>query len=123
MVPAILDDLPPVLKSRAEGATKIALLRDVVPRVRAEDDGTRTLVLTFVLADPPDGMDTWPVDELWELRRIAREVVPEKVAKAVASAAREAGTTVDALPSFSWTVQFQPEHMPPLADDDESFVF
>jgi hypothetical protein len=121
MVPVMLDDLPPALKRRAEGTTEVALVRDVISRVHTEDDGTRTIVLTWVLADPPSGMDTWPIEELWELRRVAREVVPQAVARAVAEAAREAGTTAEVLPAFSWTVEFQPEHMPPLAKGDESF--
>jgi hypothetical protein len=121
MGPVLLDDVSPALKSHADGVTEIALIRDVLHRVDVEDDGTRTIVLTLVLADPPAGMDTWPVEELWELRRIAREVVPKSLATALDKTAEEAGTSVDALPAFGWSVEFQPEHMPPLAEGDKSF--
>lgn len=123
MVPVVLDDLPLALKARAEGATKVAVVREVIPGVRVDDDGARTIVLTFVLADPPEGLETWPVEDLWELRRVAREIVPEKVAEAVAVVAREQGVTVDQLPPFSWGVEFKPETMPSLAADDESIDF
>jgi hypothetical protein len=124
MVPPVaLDDLRPALKDRAKDSPEIAHLRDVLWELHKEDDGSTTIVFTFVLADPPDGMETWPVDELWELRRVAREVVPKSLEKALAEAAVEAGTTVDALPQFGWTVEFKPEHMPPLAPDDESLEF
>jgi hypothetical protein len=123
MVALMLEDLPPELKRLAKGATKVARIHEVVTYTRQEEDGGATLVLTFVLADPPAGMDTWPVEELWELRRIAREVVPSAIAKVLADAAQQAGTTVEALPSFSWTVEFKPEHMPTLEADDESIVF
>lgn len=123
MVPVLLEELPTALKSRAEGTTRVARVRDVAVRVLEHDDGGMTVVLTFVLADPPDGMETWPVEELWELRRVAREIVPGTVARVVQEAALEAGIAVDALPTFSWTVEFKPEHMPPLAADDESIAF
>jgi hypothetical protein len=124
MVPPVaLDDLRPVLKDRAKDSPEIAHLRDVLSEPHKEDDGSTTIVFTFVLADPPDGMETWPVDELWELRRVAREVIPKSLEKALAKAAAKAGTTVDALAQFGWTVEFKPEHMPPLAPDDESLEF
>lgn len=124
MVPPVaLDDLRPVLKDRAKDSPEIAHLRDVLSDLHREDDGSTTIVFTFVLAAPPDGMETWPVDELWELRRVAREVIPKSLEKALAEAAAKAGTTVDALPQFGWTVEFKPEHMPPLAPDDESLEF
>lgn len=124
MVPVLLDDLPPELKSRAEGATKVAQVREVVSHLReGDDDDATTIVLTFVLADPPAGMDTWPVEELWELRRIARDVVPQALGAAVAKAAADAGISVDAIPKFGWTVEFKPEHMPSFAADDKSIAF
>lgn len=117
MVP-VLDELRPALKSRAEGATEIAQLRDVLVDVRDENDGRKIIVLTFVLADPSNGADTWPVAELWELRRVAREVVPKALAKILDKAAKDRDIAVDDLPPFGWTVEFKPEHMPPLAPDD-----
>jgi hypothetical protein len=121
MVP-VLDELPPALKSRADETTEIPL-RDVLMDVRVEDDGRRTIVLTFVLADPPEGMETWPVDELWALRRVAREVVPEALAKVLEKAAKDHGVEPDELPSYSWTVEFRPEQMPPIAPDDVPLTF
>lgn len=123
MVPIALDDLPLMVKSRAEGRTKIAQVRKIVPEVRDQDDGRTTVVLAFVLADPPAGMDTWPVDELWELRSVAGEVVPGAIEKALAEVAAKRGTTVDDLPAFGWAIEFRPEHMPPIAPDDEHLVF
>ncbi len=123
MVPVALDEISPALKRRAQGATEIAQLREVVSDVRHDDDGGTTIVLTFVLADPPAGADTWPVDELWELRRIAREVVPKVMATSLENAARERGVSIEDLPSIDWAVEFKPEHMPSLAPDDESLEF
>jgi hypothetical protein len=123
MVPAVLDEISPALKSRAEGTTKIAQIREVLTDIRTEDDGRWTIVLTFLLADPPKGMETWPVEELWELRRVAREVVPQSISKNLQELANERDIDVDDLPPISWTVEFKPEHMPPVAPADEQLEF
>lgn len=52
------------------------------------------MFVILVLADPPSGMDSWAVDDLWELRRLVRSVIS------------------DNLPEFDlpWYVAFEPEN-------------
>lgn len=63
-------------------------------RTEIEEDpfGDPALVIVLVLADPPDDAETWPVDDLWALRRIVRDVVDE------------VGTPSDVM---SWFVSFE----------------
>jgi hypothetical protein len=113
-----LEALPARLKDRA--LPLVNLLRDVRSRVEQDGDGGTMVMLTFILADPPDGAETWPVEQLWELRQIAREVVPAVLNDAVASAMDELSVPAHLVPRFSWAVEFEPEHMPPLSSDDTS---
>jgi hypothetical protein len=103
----VLDTLPEALKDSTDGTTKIAVVRDVRIELREDAYDGRAFEITMVLADPPPGAETWPIEELWTIRRVARDIV--------ANAMRE--NNID-LP---WFVVFEPETIEPLAsDDDES---
>jgi hypothetical protein len=78
------------------------VVRDVRVERREDAFGEEALFIVLVLADPPDGVETWPVNDLRTLRRRVREHLSEKVD--------------DRVP---WFVVFEPEH--PDLEDEEQF--
>ena len=97
MVP-VLDQLPPALRNQQAGATQV---RDVRADVREDSSGTSALFVVLVLSDPPG--DTWPVEDLWEFRDIARAAVNKVVPDL----------------EMPWFVEFEPENPDALDPDDE----
>jgi hypothetical protein len=94
---ATVEQLPPVLKDQSAGDT---IIRDVRVEMREDSSDRVALFVVLVLANPPGGLDHWPVDDLWELRRRVRAAI------------------ADRLPNLDvpWYVVFEPEH--PYLDDD-----
>ena len=95
---ATVEQLPEALRSKSAGAT---IIKEVRVDFR-EDSGDRlALFVVLVLTDPPD-QGTWPVDDLWELRRVVRETIAEQAPDL----------------DMPWYVVFEPEH-PDLLDEDD----
>jgi hypothetical protein len=78
-------------------------LRDVRTEMREDSSDRAALFVVLVLANPPEGLDRWPVDDLWELRRIVRAAIAERLPQL----------------DIPWYVIFEPEH-PDLADGGEA---
>jgi hypothetical protein len=94
---ATVEQLPSALRDQSAGAT---IIRDVRAEYREDSSHRLALFIVLVLSDPPSRIGTWPVDDLWELRRAVRRAVAER------------------LPDLEmpWFVIFEPEH-PDLPDD------
>lgn len=56
------------------GQTRVSAVRT---RNGQDPSGEPAVIVTLVLADPPAGLETWPVDDLWEIRRLVNDVVRE----------------------------------------------
>lgn len=66
--------------------------------------------MILVLSDPPSGHETWPIDDLWKLRRITREVIAD------------IETKFESTWPGPWSVAFEPEHADVLDADDAGEV-
>lgn len=97
---ATVERLPPALKDKSVGAT---IIKDVRAEIREDSSDRLALFVVLVLSDPPKGLDTWPVDDLWGLRREVRKAVAQRLPEL----------------DMPWFVVFEPEH-PDLPDDDEA---
>ncbi len=100
---AVMEQLPDALKSLAgqeAGETKVKTVR---AEEREDSSGARALFIVLVLSDPPAQQDTWPVDDLWELRTKVREAVAQSESI-----------------GEPWFVVFEPEHPGELDSDDLS---
>jgi hypothetical protein len=97
---ATVEQLPPALRDQTAGNT---IVRDVRAEMREDSSDRMALFVVLVLANPPEGLDHWPVDDLWELRRIVRAAIAERVPDL----------------DVPWYVVFEPEH-PDLDDGDEA---
>lgn len=95
---AVLEEIRPALKDRSAGQT---MIRDVRVEAGSDSTGEDAVFIVLVLGDPPDGQETWPVDDLRALRGFVREHI--------------AGQTEIPIP---WFVRFEPEH-PDLDGDAE----
>ena len=98
---ATVERLPPALKDKSAGAT---IIKDVRVDVREDSSDRLALFIVLVLSDPPRGLETWPVDDIWALRREVRSAVAEKIPDL----------------DMPWFVVFEPEHPELLDEDDES---
>jgi hypothetical protein len=97
---AVVDLLSDRLKDQEAGSIQV---KDARIEVRDDPSGEAGLVIVLVLSDPPPGAETWPVDDLWELRRIVRDVVAE------------VGLSPDNMP---WSVAFESEDHGELEPED-----
>lgn len=90
--------LTEALRDREVGSTRV-----VAVRVRRGDDseGQPALFVELTLTDPPEEPGTWPVDEIWQLRRIVRDAV----------------SALDGI-ELPWFVFFEPEHPDELEPSD-----
>jgi hypothetical protein len=70
----VAEQLPQKLTDQYAGDTRITAVR---ADVREDSSERPALFVSLVLSDPPEGADTWPVDDLWTLRRIVRDVMAE----------------------------------------------
>jgi hypothetical protein len=94
------------MTSRSAGDT---VVRDVRVDVREDAFGDEALFVVLVLSDPPEGHESWPVDDLRALRRFVRDYLTEN-------------TPDLATP---WFVVFEPEHpdLDASEDDNEQLDF
>jgi hypothetical protein len=97
---ATVERLPPALKDKSAGAT---IIKDVRVEIREDSSDRPALFVVLVLSDPPRGHETWPVDDIWQLRREVRDAI------------------ADQLPDLElpWFIVFEPEHPDLLDEDDE----
>jgi hypothetical protein len=66
----------PVLQERLRGLRSGRTSVECVDVRRGEDsEGEPALFLDLTLSDPPDGHETWPTDDIWDLREQVSEVV------------------------------------------------
>jgi len=96
---AVLEEIPLAIKDKAAGAT---LVRDVRVAVAPDSFGDDALFIILVLSDPPAGHDTWPVEDLRELRQFVREYLGSRLTEL----------------GMPWFVAFEPEH-PDLPEIDD----
>ena len=87
--------LPNELEGQHAGETKV---REVRVDVREDSSGRTALFVVLVLSEPPRGADTWPVDDLWALRRAVREAK---------SKIEEEGTQTPVAGELPWFVVFE----------------
>jgi hypothetical protein len=94
---ATVERLPDALRDRTAGSTRV-----IAARVRDGEDseGRPALFVTLVLSDPQG--DTWPVDDLWELRRDVQSVISK----------------VNPDLETPWFIAFEPEHAEQQEPDD-----
>jgi hypothetical protein len=100
---AVADRLPDELRHSQVGKTEI---RDVDVRFQEDSSGQLALYLVLTLANPPRGQSTWPVDDLWALRRSALQ--------AKTRLETQHKETID----MPWFVVFEPEKPGALEDED-----
>jgi hypothetical protein len=95
---AAIDELRPAMLGSAAGRTTV---HDV--RVETHDDssGDEALFVIIVLGDPPEGTESWPVEDLRFLRSRVRDVL----------------SRLD-LPQ-RWYVVFEPEHQDLDEEEDQ----
>jgi hypothetical protein len=99
----VLDQVSSEMRDRGAGAT---FVRDIRVVRRADSSGQDAIFFVLVLSDPPEGQQSWPVDDLRSLRRLVGEII------------ESLETEID-LP---WFVVFEPEHQD-LDDDDPQLGF
>lgn len=99
----VVDRLPDVLRDSHAGKTQV---RDVRIRFQEDSSGQPALYVVLILANPPRGQSTWPVDDLWALRR------------AVAAAKTDLETELKDEVDLPWFVVFEPENPSALEDED-----
>jgi len=98
----VLDAIQP-MKHQTVGNT---IVRDIHVERQPDSVGDEADFVVLVLADPPEGEDTWPLEDLRSLRQAVREAIAERV------------KDLDA----TWYVVFEPEH-PDLDDGDPQLGF
>src|SRR5205814_6579079 len=94
---ATREKLPAALRDRTAGDTRVVGARATVGE---DSEGRSALFITLVLSAPSG--DTWPVEDLWELRRNVRSVIAE----------------VDPDLELPWFIVFEPESAEQLETDD-----
>lgn len=99
----VADRLPDALRQHQAGRTRV-----LDAKVRFEEDasGDEALYIILTLANPARGQATWPVDDLWALRRDVLEIKT-----------RLENEHKEAL-NFPWFVVFEPEKPSDLEVDD-----
>jgi hypothetical protein len=88
---AVMEQLPNELRDRAAGKTRVM---DVRIEPSEDSTGESAIVVRIILSDPPSNAETWPVEDLWELRAVVRDVVAE----------------LDPAPQLPWFIAFEPEN-------------
>lgn len=96
---ATVEKLPDALRDQTAGDTRVIGARATVGE---DSEGRSALFITLVLSDPTG--DTWPVDDLWELRRSVQSVIAE----------------VDPALALPWFITFEPESAEQQETDDTS---
>lgn len=81
------------------GQTRVSGVRT---RIGQDPSGDPAVIVKLALADPPRGLDTWPVDDLWEIRRLVNDTVRQ----------------VDPELEIPWLISFEAEDLDELDPDD-----
>jgi hypothetical protein len=93
----VVDKLPDALRDQRAGTTRVVSAR---ARLGADSEGRTAIFVTLVLADPEG--ETWPVDDLWELRRSVQAVI----------------NRVDPELDVPWFMEYEPESTEQLEPED-----
>jgi hypothetical protein len=83
------------------GQTQVIAVRT---RLRADPGGDDAIIIKLVLADPPDNLETWPVEDLWAIREMTSAVIRE----------------VDPDGMVPWVISFESEDAGDLDTDDSA---
>jgi len=97
---AVAEQLPRELTDQSAGKTRI---EEVRVEVRQDSSERPALSIVLVLSDPPKGAETWPIDDLWALRRLVRDAMAETEAE---------------LNGMPWFVVFESKSHEPLDPED-----
>jgi hypothetical protein len=100
----VTEQLPEKLRDRNAGKT---LVKDVKVDFREDSSEQEALFVVLVLSDPPAGNESWPIDDLWALRRITQETIADLTKR------------FDPDWEMPWFVSFEPENPELLSEDDE----
>ncbi len=98
---AVIDALRPAMVPGEPGRT---IVRDVRAETHDDSSGNEALFVIVVLEDPPEGHESWAVEDLRSLRNAVRDVVSKQD-----------------LP-HSWYVIFEPEH-PDTEEEEDQLEF
>jgi hypothetical protein len=89
---AVIDAIRPAMKDQTVGNTPV---RDVRVETREDSFGEPAMFVVLVLADPPVGADSWPIDDLRAMKHWVRDFLSK--------------LEID----IPWFVVFEPEHQDP----------
>ncbi|HLH14145.1 MAG TPA: hypothetical protein VKV16_05100 [Solirubrobacteraceae bacterium] len=98
----VADRLPDELREHQAGKTEV---RDAKVRFEQDASGQEALYIVLTLANPSRGQATWPIDDLWALRRDVLEIKT-----------RLEMELKDPI-SLPWFVVFEPEKPSDLEDE------
>lgn len=100
----VAEQLPHELAGQHAGKTRV---KDVRVDLRDDSSGRPALFIVLVLSAPPKGADTWPIDDLWKLRRMVSDTKARMEAQAEYAA-----------PELPWYVVFESEYEELLDAED-----
>jgi hypothetical protein len=99
---AVAERLTTELNGSQSGKTEV---RNTRVEFREDSSGDEAVYIILTLANPTAGQQTWPIDDLWALRREVREIKTE--------AEKDAKDIID----FPWFIVFEPEKPSELEDE------
>lgn len=82
-----------------EGETRVV---DARARVTEDSEGAPAVHIELTLTTPPPGRETWPVEDIWALRRTVRDIMLE----------------LDPESTTAWFLTFLPEGREEFAPED-----
>ena len=94
-----VEELPAALTNQEAGGTRVVGAR---VSYREDSEGEPAVFVELILSDPPAGMDTWPVEDVWALRRAVREAIEN----------------LDPELDMSWFISLAPEREEELDPED-----
>ena len=89
------------LRGRRAGQTQIEQVR---VREAEDSQGEPAILVAVTLSNPPDGLETWPVEDVWNLRRQVSDVAQG----------------VEEMLERPWYITFEPKDAGELAPEDTS---
>jgi hypothetical protein len=100
-VPATLEQITDALEDRGivVGRTQVVAVRT---RLDSDPITGDAIIIKLILADPSEGLDTWPAEDLWSIRELTRDLINE----------------ADPDGTIPWVVSFEPESAGELDTDD-----
>jgi len=98
---AVVEQIRDVLNGRGivVGKTRVVSVRTSLSQ---DANGEDVVIVKLVLSDPPAGEETWPIEDLWEIRRMTNSAIRE----------------VDPDLKIPWAVSFEPENPGELDPED-----